>query len=460
MNLAALDQYLGLRLIDAPLTMFEGIHKLPPGHLLTFDTGSGSKLERAPVIRRYWRLQQEPKLVGSEQSLLDELQARLQETLRLHLVSDVPVGAFLSGGMDSSLLVAMLSRDLKVEQLPTFTMGLDYRRFDETPAARTVARLFKTNHHEERVHPELATHLPDLVCALDEPSDPLSLCTWLLAKFTRRHVKVVIGGDGGDELFGGYDRYLPHPRVAQFDSLPLPGKRQVASMVWPLLPHGARGKNFLRHVARSDDGRYLDSIAFFQPDEKQSLYSPDMRRLLQGGQAEDRLAAHFSRFARLSPHSRMMRVDFETYLPEDVLTKVDRMSMAHSIETRVPLLDNEVIDFAATLPSSLKIVNGRRKHVLKEAARRLLPPEILDRKKQGFGVPLGVWFQGGLTDVFSDVLRSPTTRQRGYFAPAFVDRMVDEHLTGKRDHTLRLWQLLVFELWHRQYMDAAVTVAA
>jgi asparagine synthase (glutamine-hydrolysing) len=270
----------------------------------------------------------------------------------------------------------------------------------------------------------------------------------------------VLSGDGGDELFGGYDRYLPHPRVAQFDSLPLPGKRQVASMVWPLLPHGARGKNFLRHVSRTDDGRYLDSIAFFQPDEKQALYSPDMLRQLQGTGAEERLARHFARFAALPPHSRMMRFDFETYLPEDVLTKVDRMSMAHSIESRVPLLDNEVIEFAATLPSSVKIVNGRRKHVLKEAASRLLPPEILDRKKQGFGVPLGVWFRGGLTDVFSDILKSPTTRQRGYFAPAFVDRIVDEHLTGKRDHTLQLWQLLVFELWHRQYMDAAVSVAA
>jgi asparagine synthase (glutamine-hydrolysing) len=270
----------------------------------------------------------------------------------------------------------------------------------------------------------------------------------------------VLSGDGGDELFGGYDRYLPHPRVAQFDSLPLPGKRQMAALVWPLLPHGARGKNFLRHVSRSDNGRYLDSIAFFQTDEKHALYSADVRRALSGASAEAALARHFSRFESLPAHSRMMRFDFETYLPEDVLTKVDRMSMAHSIESRVPLLDNDVIEFASTLPASLKIVNGRRKHVLKEAARRLLPAEILDRKKQGFGVPLGVWFRGGLTDIFSDVLRSPLTRQRGYFEPAFIDRVVSEHLTGKRDHTLRLWQLLVFELWHRQYIDTPVSAAA
>lgn len=177
MNLAALDQYLGLRLIDAPLTMFEGIHKLPPGHFLLLQAGPGPQTDKAPQIRRYWRLQQEPKLAGSEESLVDELQARLEETLRLHLVSDVPVGAFLSGGMDSSLLVAMMARNLKVERLPTFTMGLDYQRFDEAPAARAVAQLFHTEHHEERVQPEIASHLPDLVCALDEPSDPLSLCT-------------------------------------------------------------------------------------------------------------------------------------------------------------------------------------------------------------------------------------------------------------------------------------------
>src|SRR6185436_9915025 len=220
--------------------------------------------------------------------------------------------------------------------------------------------------------------------------------------------------------------------------------------------HGVTGKNFLRHVARDPEGRYLDSIAFFQRDEKAALYSGDVRRALAAADAEERLGRHFARFAGLPHHAQLMHFDFETYLPEDVLTKVDRMSMAHSIESRVPLLDNDVIDFAATLPSDFKIRDGRRKHILKEAVRSLLPAGIIDRKKQGFGVPLGVWFRGGLTDVFSDVLRSPRTRQRGYFEPAFVDRLVQEHLSGKRDHTLRLWQLMVFELWHRQYLDPAV----
>src|SRR6185436_8943746 len=212
-------------------------------------------------------------------------------------------------------------------------------------------------------------------------------------------------------------------------------------------------------VSRSDNGRYLDSIAFFQPDEKRALYSADLLQTLGGSRAEDLLAQHLARFATLPPQSRMMRFDFETYLPEDVLTKVDRMSMAHSIESRVPLLDNHVIDFAATLPAHFKIANGLRKHVLKETLRPLLPAWILDRKKQGFGIPLGNWFRGGLTGLFSDVLEAPRARQRGYFEPAFVSRLLKEHRAGERDHTLRLWQLLVFELWHRQYLDRAAAGA-
>jgi asparagine synthase (glutamine-hydrolysing) len=265
-------------------------------------------------------------------------------------------------------------------------------------------------------------------------------------------VTVVLSGDGGDELFGGYDRYLAHPRVAAFDRVPVPGLRTLAGLVWPRLPHGTRGKNFLRHVAQDATGRYLDSIAFFRPDERAALFTADVRSAL-ASDAEAVLARRFDRFAGLTHESRMMRFDFETYLPEDVLTKVDRMSMAHSIESRVPLLDNRVIDFAATLPAHFKIRDGRRKHVLKETLRPLVPPGIVDRRKQGFGIPLGVWFRGGLTGVFSEVLESPRARQRGYFESSFVSRLLREHLAGHRDHTLRLWQLLVFELWHRQYLD-------
>jgi asparagine synthase (glutamine-hydrolysing) len=229
----------------------------------------------------------------------------------------------------------------------------------------------------------------------------------------------------------------------------------MAAAAASTLPHGARGKNFLRHVGRDDRGRYLDAIRFFGADEKPDLLTREVRQRLRGTDAELRLGRHFDRYAHLPWPSQMMRFDADTYLPDDVLTKVDRMSMAHSIESRVPLLDNEVVSLAFSLPASLKIKDGRRKHILKEVAATLLPREIIDRRKQGFGVPLGVWFRGNLRELFSDTLLSPRSLQRGYFQPAFVQRLVDEHVSGKRDHTLRLWQLVVFERWHQQYADEA-----
>jgi asparagine synthase (glutamine-hydrolysing) len=324
-----------------------------------------------------------------------------------------------------------------------------------------MADACRCDHREAIVPAHALSAIGALVWHFDEPfADSSAIPTWYVSEVARQHVTVVLSGDGGDELFGGYDRYLPHPRVAQFDRLPLPGLRHAAGAIWPVLPHGARGKNFLRHVSKADDARYLDAITFFQADERLALYSDDVRAAIDSRYADSVVQARLRRFAPLPPHSRMMRLDFETYLPEDVLTKVDRMSMAHSIESRVPLLDNHVIDFAASLPSSLKIANGRRKHILKEAVRDLLPDSILDRRKQGFGVPIGVWFRGGLSSLLSDVLTSPRARQRGYFDPRFVSRLVTEHRSGKRDHTLRLWQLLIFELWHREYLDSTEVLAA
>jgi asparagine synthase (glutamine-hydrolysing) len=452
-DLGALDHYLSFLYAPRDRAILKGVRKLPPGHYLKWSNGR-------IAIRAYWQIGASEPYRGTPDEASSALRDVLADAVASHMVADVPLGAFLSGGVDSSVVVGLMAR-ASSRPVKTFSIGFDDPQFDELEHARTVAGHFGTEHHEFVVRPDGLAILDRLIAHFDEPfADSSAIPTWYVSEIARRHVTVVLSGDGGDELFGGYDRYLPHPRVARFDSLPFPGKRAVAGMLWPWLPHGARGKNFLRHVSRTDEGRYLDSIAFFQPDEKDSLYSSEVRRAVAEHQAEAELARHFERFGALPPHSRMMRFDFETYLPEDVLTKVDRMSMAHSIESRVPLLDNEVIDFAAALPSSLKIANGRRKHILKEAARPLLPAGILDRRKQGFGVPLGVWFRGGLTDVFSDVLRSPITRQRGYFQPAFIDRLVQEHLSGKRDHSLRLWQLLVFELWHRQYIDSQMSAAA
>src|SRR5690349_18724842 len=305
LDLAALDHYLAFLYAPRDSSIFRGVKKLPPGHYLRWREGRGE-------VVRYWQIAAEETFTGSEADAVEGLRGVLRDAVSSHMVSDVPLGAFLSGGVDSSAVVGMMAQ-ASSRPVKTFSIGFDDPAFDELEHARTVAQHFGTDHHEFVVKPDGLSILDDLIAHFDEPfADSSAIPTWYVSEIARRHVTVVLSGDGGDELFGGYDRYLPHPRVAQFDNLPLPGKRQMAGLVWPLLPHGARGKNFLRHVSRSDDGRYLDSIAFFQPDEKNALYSADVRRALAGASAEEMLGRHFSRFASLPAHSRMLRFDFET----------------------------------------------------------------------------------------------------------------------------------------------------
>lgn len=447
LDFEALDHYLSFLYTPRDSSIFAGIHKLPPGHVLRWQSG---KL----WIQPYWELPAEERAPKSDEEAVETLRGVLRDAVRSHLMSEVPLGAFLSGGVDSSLVVGLMS-EFSSQPVRTFSIGFDDPRYDELEHARVVARHFGTDHHEFVVKPDALAIIDDMIEHFDEPfGDSSAIPTWYVSEMARRHVTVVLSGDGGDELFGGYDRYFPHPRIAAFDRWNVPASRAVASLVWPWLPHGATGKNFLRRAARDARGRYLDDIGYFQHDEKEALLTGDVHTRIGGADAEARLGRHFARLGRLPWQGQMMHFDFETYLPEDILTKVDRMSMAHSIESRVPLLDNCVVDFAARLPASLKIKNGRRKHILKEAAAGLLPPEILARRKQGFGVPVGGWFRGDLREFFSDVLLSAAARQRGYFEPRFVERLVREHVTARRDHTLRLWGLVVFELWHRAYLDS------
>jgi asparagine synthase (glutamine-hydrolysing) len=453
LDVAALAHYLTFLYTPRDASIFAGIHKLPPGHLLGWQHGTAH-------VRRYWELPCEEQVPESEAAAVEALGTVLRDAVQSHLMSDVPLGAFLSGGVDSSLVVGLMA-EASSRPVKTFSIGFDDARFDELEHARVVARHFGTDHHEFVVKPDALAILDRLIAHFDEPfGDTSAIPTWYVSELARRHVTVVLSGDGGDELFGGYDRYFPHPRVAAFDRWAPPGSRTVAALAWPWLPHGATGKNFLRHVARDARGRYLESIAYFRGDEQLALLSPDVQRELRGSDAEARLGRHFARFAALPWPAQMMHFDFETYLPEDILTKVDRMSMAHSIESRVPLLDTHVVEFAARTPAALKIKAGRRKHLLKEVASRILPASILARPKQGFAVPVETWFRGRLGELFGDVLLSTRARQRGYFEMPFVERLLHEQGQGRRDHTHRLWALLVFELWHQRYLDSASSVSA
>ena len=442
----ALNHYLSFLYTPRDASIFSSIRKLPPGHTLTWRNGTAA-------IERYYELPADEDYKGSDEDAVAELREVLAGAVRSHLVSDVPLGAFLSGGIDSSLVVGLMA-EASPTRVKTFSIGFDEPAFDELEHARRVARHFDTDHHEFVVKPDGVAILDRLIAHFDEPfADPSAIPTWYVSELARRHVTVVLSGDGGDELFGGYDRYVPDPRVLAFDRYSPRAFRRVATIAAARLPHGARGKNFLRHVGRTKRGRYLDAIRFFSADEKDALLSPDVVARLRDRDPEVELAAHFARYAALPWPSQMMRFDAETYLPEDVLTKVDRMSMAHSIESRVPLLDNDVLEFASRLPSRLKIRNGLRKFVLKAVAASILPRDIVERRKQGFGVPLSVWFRGRLRELFADTLRSQGSLQRGYFDPAFVRRILDEHLSGRRDHSFRLWQLVVFDRWHERYVQ-------
>jgi asparagine synthase (glutamine-hydrolysing) len=449
LNLHALDHYLSFLYAPRDESFFACIRKLPPGHLLTWRDG---RITIAP----YWEPPAVETFTGTEREAVDRLEDVLTDAVRAHLVSDVPLGAFLSGGIDSSLVVALMAR-ASGARVKTFSIGFELPDYDERAYARRVAQVYDTDHHEEVVRPDGVGVLEKLVAHFDEPfGDTSALPTWYVCELAAREVTVVLSGDGGDEMFGGYTRYIPDKRVTAVDRYAPAALRRVAGRVGARLPQGATGKRFLQHVAQDARGRYLDAIGFFTAGDKAHLLSPDVRRRLSSGNPEDRLGRHFDRYAQLSWPSQMMRFDVETYLPEDILTKVDRMSMAHSIEARVPLLDNDVIDFASSLPACFKIRDGRHKHVLKEVAARFLPGELIDRRKQGFGVPLDAWFRGSLREVFADTLLSTRSLERGYFQPSFVRGLINEHLAARRDHTFRLWQLVVFERWLQQYVDPIV----
>jgi asparagine synthase (glutamine-hydrolysing) len=441
---AGLDHLLTFLYSPPDASIFQGVRKLRPGHLLRWRLG------RSAVVP-YWAPSREA-FAGTEADAAFVLRTVLADAVQSHLVSDVPVGALLSGGIDSSAVVGLMAS--RSRHVRTFAIGFEEQRFDELDAARLVARHFGPEHHEFVVRPDAVAIMDRLVDHFDEPfGDASAIPTWYVCEMARRHVTVVLSGDGGDELFGGYDRYVPHPRVAAFDRLTGAVGRRLAQSTWRRLRPGRRGRNFLRHVAKDPCGRYVDAVSYFRPDERAQLLSPDLCARVDGRRAEASLAACFDRTARLDWPSQMMGVDLQTYLPEDVLTKVDRMSMAHSLEARVPLLDTAVVRFAASLPGAMKIHAGERKRILKRAVADLLPAATLAKPKQGFGVPLEVWFRGGLRSLVCDVLRSRPARQRGYFNEPYVDRLIDEHLSGRRSHTLRLWLLVMFELWHRRYVD-------
>ena len=446
----ALLSYFQFGYIPDPLTAFRAILKLPPGHLLEFEAGQIK-------VRSYWDIPSYGTFdPGSESECLDELERRLDEAVRIRLISDVPLGALLSGGVDSSTIVALMAR-ANSGPVKTFSIGFSHEDFSETTHARAVAERFNTNHHEFIVEPDFSETLDKLTHMLEEPfADSSILPTYHVSRIARQHVTVALSGDGGDELYAGYDRYQINLRRRAFDRIPTWLRSSYRNYAYPRLPHGMRGRKFAYNVSLGTRDRYIDSISFLPPDlRERSVFSSDFLAFASGRPSPAELFRNYYDQAPADDDlSRMQYLDTKTYLTADVLTKVDRMSMSTSLEVRCPLLDHEFVEWSASLAPHWKLRMGQSKYALKKLAVRLgVPAGSVNRPKKGFAMPLVHWFRKELKDGIGYILLEPRSLSRGYFDSLGVQAMLQEHWQGRRDHSGSLWILLMFELWHRNYVD-------
>jgi asparagine synthase (glutamine-hydrolysing) len=463
-NLAAIDHYLTLQYVPSPQTAFAGIHRLPPAHYLVVETdGEGGWREHELV--RYWELPQ-PSAAGPRRSAADlqaELVAHLEEAVRLRLVADVPLGAFLSGGVDSSAVVAMMAR-VGTGRVKTFSIGFPAKEYDETRYARMVAERFGTDHEEFVVEPDAVAILPRLVWHYGEPfADPSAIPTYYVSQMARRHVTVALNGDGGDEAFLGYARYRAMHYLDRLDRSPAAARSGLARML-ALAPASLQRRFRLGQIgdilaAPPDrpEQRYAGTIAFFTDRDKEAGYGEPMQPFLSGS-ALSLLAPFFGAVESLVAGAN--RADIHTYLPDDLMVKVDVASMAHGLETRSPLLDHVLLEWAARIPAEIKMAGGRTKALFKAAMAPYLPREILYRKKMGFGCPIDQWLRRELKDLAYGTLLAPAARERGLFRPDYVRRLLDEHCAGRRNHHTRLWALLMLELWFQMWIDGAAASEA
>ncbi len=456
-NKEALLQYMYFGYVPDPLTAFTTIQKLPAGHLLEFQDG---KIE----VRQYWDLPQYGTAAPqSEEECLEEMEQRLAEAVRIRLISDVPLGALLSGGTDSSTVVALMAR-ASSKPVKTFSIGFRHEDFNEAQYARIVAKHFGTDHHELIVEPDVLETVETLSSSLEEPfGDSSMLPTYYVSRMAREHVTVALSGDGGDEIFAGYERYGIHLRRKMFERVPAWAWRFYRNNVYPRLPGDMLGKKLSYNISLPWRERYVDGISFVPSFERDMPLLSDEFRAVQrnGGAPEKVMYRYFEQAPAKDPISQMLYVDTKTYMVADILTKVDRMSMATSLEVRVPLLDHLFVEWATALPADWKIRRGQQKYILRKLAERVgVPREVLNRPKQGFALPLVHWMRHELKDLILGVLLDQRTLQRGYFEPRGIRQLLDEHFRGRRNHSPRIWRLLMFELWHRNYLERIHAPAA
>lgn len=461
---AALTDYLNYHYIPFPRTIFKDIHKLEPGNSLSVRIDSaGLAPEAAPArkatlalnVQAYWTLRYAPDPSRSEQDWIDALREKLEEAVRIRLISEVPLGAFLSGGIDSSTVVALMSR-VQSAPVKTFSIGFKEEDFSELQYARRIAELFGTEHHEYVVEPDALEVLPQLAWEFDEPfADASAIPTYYVSKLARENVTVILSGDGGDETFAGYRRYRWASDMGRYDWLPGWARRSLFGLPAALMPEGLKGKGTLRHLSRDPFARYAGLNTFGENGYLRELLSPEVLAGLEAGTSLPDYSAMRRFYDDCLAHdylTRIQHVDTKTYLAEDILTKVDRASMLCSLETRAPLLDHEVVELAACMPSGIKLKQGETKYILKKAMEGILPNDILYRRKMGFGVPLVHWFKKDLVSYARDILLSQQARERGIFNPPRVEKLLNDHQKSGRDLSARIWALLFFEHWARNWL--------
>ena len=457
-DLSAIDRYLTLGYVPAPDTAFAGIRKLPAAHYLVVETRADRTLVE-PELIRYWRLP-EPSAARRQRRLADlrrELVARLEEAVRLRLISDVPLGAFLSGGVDSSAVVAMMAR-VGGGRVKTFSIGFSAKEYDETRYARMVAERYATDHEEFVVEPDAVAVLPRLVWHYGEPfADPSAVPTYYVSELARRKVAVALNGDGGDECFLGYSRYKAMRYLSWLDRMPRWSRVELQRFLG--LAPGSLQRRFkiprIRGILQAPEQqptrRYAFTLASFSDVDKEDCYSEAMQEQLERS-ALDLLDPYFAATDSLVAGANW--ADIHTYLPDDLMVKVDVATMAHGLEARSPLLDHVLMEWAVGLPEEVKMARGVTKALFKSAMEPYLPAELLYRPKMGFSCPVDHWFRNDLKELAYDTLLSQNATERGLFRPAHIRLLLDQHCSRTRDHHTRLWALLMLELWFQMWIDA------
>lgn len=450
----ALDYYLSFMCIPAPLTAYRAIRKLEPGHWLRWRNG---EIE----LQRYWQPDFTKKIAISEEEAGERTVEILRDAVRVRLMSEVPLGAFLSGGVDSSAVVALMSQESS-EPVKTFSIGFDEQDFSEIHHARRIAEHVGADHHEFIVRPDALEVLPTLVEHYGEPyADSSAVPTYYVAKETRKHVTVALNGDGGDESFAGYERYVAMGITEKYRRVPSFLREAVIKETVNLIPTSPLKRTKVRSVQRMLNAvalpkvdRYTRWMSVFNEETKQPLYSDFFREQTRSANATGILGEWFKRANGIGILDAMLLTDQMTYLPNDLLVKVDIASMAVSLEARSPFLDHQVIEFAASLPQDLKLRRLTTKYLLKKVLRKFLPAENLNRGKMGFGVPIGHWFRGQMQAFLREVLLSEKALRRGLFKPETVRQLVELHTSGERDYSQQLWTLLMLELWFNRFIDS------